>query len=456
MDARNTTEGFGQLMARESLASLVFGTVIAALFCVNAQSAFAQAAAPPQADPQLDAILKEWHEKSKAVVRLEGDHVRIEYDFVFEVARRSSGRFYYESPDKGRIDFTPDQVRAGQKFDKLNPANNKMVKLTVKADDPERWVCDGQQVLAIDDKAMIAEQFPIPQQAQGQNIMNGPLPFLFGMEPKVAKNRYQLRVMMENKEVIDLLVVPNWQQDAQNYKWARVRIERATMLPMAVQLLNPAGTGETVYTFPRIAKNPEKGLLQKLLPWKDKDPFKPDLRKYDVQIAEVPPERIAEKEPAAGPKQRIPVPSVIGFDFKEAKDILQRSGYTVKMLRGEPAARNELTYRVQKQVPAPKTVVNSGSVVSLTLYMPAIKQTGGEAPVARPVTTPKVIGANWKDAEKVLTTAGLKVKFRQGRVATSAGDVFKVYDQIPVAGTKLKEDDTVILTLFIRKDIAAK
>lgn len=452
-------------MARESLASLVFGTVIAALFCVNAQPVFSQAAAAPEAaapaDPRLDAILREWHQKSKQVQRLEGEHVRIEYDFVFFVARRSSGQFYYESPDKGRIDFIPEPVRAVKPFPKVNPANNKTEMLKVVLADPARWVCDGEQVLKIDDKTMIAEQFPIPPEGQGQNIMNGPLPFLFGMDPKVAKDRYQLRVMMENKDVIDLLVVPNWKQDAQNYKWARVRIERATMLPMAVQLLNPAGTGETVYTFPRIAKNPEKGLLQKLLPWKDKDPFKPDLSKYDVQLEEIPPERVAEKQPATVPNARQVVPSVIGFNFKEAKDILQRSGYTVKMLRGEPAKRDALVYRVQKQTPEPKTAARTGDTVSLTLYMPTIEQTGAETPrsqtpVARPVSSPKVIGANWKDAEKTLTDAGLQVKFRQGRVAASAGDVFRVYDQIPAAGTKLKKDDTVILTLYIRKDMATK
>ncbi|NQV23072.1 MAG: PASTA domain-containing protein [Rhodopirellula sp.] len=463
-------------MARESLARLVFATAITALFCLNAEPTSAQVAPQqPAVDPQaqqLDQILKDWHAKSLQVQRLEGDHVRIEYDFVFQVARRSSGRFYYEAPDKGRIDFIPDPVGAKKPFPKLNPATNKQVQLTVTLDKQERWICDGRQVLSIDDESMIVEQFPIPPQAQGQNIMNGPLPFLFGMEPKMAKQRYQLRVMMENADVIDLLVQPNWKQDAENYKWARVRIERKTMLPMAVQLLNPAGTGETVYTFPRIAKNPEKGLLQKLLPWKEKDPFKPDLSKYDIQAAEVAPEEVAERQPATVPNGRQLLPSVIGFDFKQAESLLQKSGYTVKLIRGEPAARNELTYRVQKQDPAPKTAVENGSVVALTLYMPAVQQTGGESPaaapkstttsaveaspVARPVTTPKVIGAHWKDAQKTLTTAGLIIKFRQGRVAASSADIFKVYDQQPAAGTAVKAGDTVTLTLFISPELATK
>ncbi|MFT4559576.1 MAG: beta-lactam-binding protein with PASTA domain, partial [Planctomycetaceae bacterium] len=110
--------------------------------------------------------------------------------------------------------------------------------------------------------------------------------------------------------------------------------------------------------------------------------------------------------------------------------------------------------RVQKQTPAPKTAVQNGSVVALTLYMPAIQQTSGD--VARPVVLPKVLGAHWKDAEKTLKAAGVVLKFRQGRVATNPGGVFKVYDQKPVAGTTVKEGDTVTLTVFITQELAQK
>ena len=438
-------------MARESLASLVFGTAITVLLVVNvspasAQEDAAQQAAEQQAAQQLDQILQDWFQKSKDVDRLEGEHVRIIYDFVFGVASR----------DKGRIDLVPDPQGAGEEFDKINPNNNQKVKLTARPDDPERWICDGEQVLVIDEAQKVAQQFPLPPAARGNNIMDGPLPFLFGMPPEKAKQRYTMKVLQVTATDIDLVAYPRWKQDSANYKWARIRIERATMLPMAVQMLDPAGTRETVYTFPRIEKNPKKGLLPNFFPWKEKDPFKPDLSKYDIQAAEVAPEEVAERQPATVPSNRQLVPSVIGFEYKQAEDILQKSGYTVKMLKGEPAKRNELVYRVQKQTPEPKTAVENGSVVALTLYMPTIEQTGGEAPVARPLETPKVLGTHWKDAEKVLRAAGLEVKFRQGRVAANAGDIFKVYDQTPAAGTALNAGDAVTLTLFIGPDTNKK
>ena len=456
-------------MVRESLTRLVFGTAITALLFVNALPVLAQQPAAPNAQAQqLDKVLNDWFVKSKGVQRLEGEHVRIIYDYVFGVATRAEGRFYYEAPDKGRIDLVPDKTGAGQKFAKVNPNNNQKVQLTAKPDTPERWICDGKQVLVIDEVQKVAQQFPLPANARGANIMDGPLPFLFGMPPDKAKQRYTMKLLQMTAKEIDILVYPKWKQDSANYKWARIRIERATMLPMAVQMLDPAGSRETVYTFPKIVKNPKKGILPSFFPWQEKDVFKPDLSKYDIQAAEVIPDELAEKKPATVPNGRQLVPSVIGFDFKQAQAILQKSGYTVKMLRGEPAKRNELIYRVQKQTPAPKTAVQNGSVVALTLFMPAIQQTGAESSatspsstsqnstVGRPVAVPSVLGQHWKDAEKVLKAAGVTIKFRQGRVATNAADTFKVYDQKPAAGSQVKEGDTVILTLLVSPEIAEK
>lgn len=458
-------------MVRESLARLVFGTAITALLFINALSARAEGGSE-QPDPQvaqqaaqLNQVLVEWHKKSLEIKRLEGEHVRIIYDYVFGVATRAQGKFYYEAPDKGRIDLVPDPKAKGTKFQKVNPNTNKKVVLTAQPDQPERWICDGKQVLVIDEVQKVAQQYPIPAAARGANIMDGPLPFLFGMPPAKAKQRYTMKLLQANSKNIDLIVYPKWKQDSANYKWARIRIERATMLPMAVQMLDPAGSRETVYTFPKVVKNPKKGILPGFFPWKEKDVFKPDLSKYDIQAAQVAPEELAEKKPVIVPGNRQLVPSVIGFDFKQAEAILKKSGYTVKMLRGETATRNDLTYRVQKQVPAPKTAVQNGSVVALTLYMPAIQQASGEgtkaapavaSPVSRPVVLPKVLGAHWKDAERTLKAAGLVIKFRQGRVASNSSDVFKVYDQKPIAGTKLQTGDAVILTLFISKEIAEK
>jgi hypothetical protein len=94
---------------------------------------------------------------------------------------------------------------------------------------------------------------------------------------------------------------------------------------------------------------------------------------------------------------------------------------------------------------------------AIGLPVPTIAQTGGAnpepTPTARPVSNPRVLSKHWNEAEKVLTAAGLRVKLRRGKVAATAEDIFKVYDQLPAAGTTMKVGDAVILTLFVSDTI---
>jgi len=456
-----------QVFALFALAGLLSPCVSSA---IAQQAAPAQNAVPqqPAIDPRLMQVLREWHASSDQVKKLEGEHMRFTFDYVFNTERRAEGRFYYERPDRGRIDLQPTRVAADLINEKKNPLTNQPVKLSVQADRPERWICDGAQILVIDDEQKTIQQYPIPPEDRGANIMDGPLPFLFGLPPEKALARYDLRLYALTEKEVDLVVIPKTAMDAANYKWARVRIERATMLPMAVQMVDPAGTKETVYTFPRIEKNPAPNRLIGLLPFfKDKDPFKPELKGYDLHAATEAPEDhpVARNQkpvpgpaPAPGnnpaqPAAPIPgrgaVPSVVGFEFKAAQTLLERAGYQVKFLQGEAAVTDQLKYRVQAQKPAPLAALAPGETVWVTLYGPPIQQTGAVVEKAGG-RVPDVTGRHWKDAEKVIAAAGYEVKLRQGTVATRADDIFKVVEQSPAAGTPLAPGQPIVLTLLTR------
>jgi TIGR03009 family protein len=423
----------------------------------TAPPAQANLEAEQQQTKLLDQVLTAWFASSKDIRKLEGEHRRFVFDFVFNVEKQAAGRFYYEGPDKGRIDLTPVPVKAGQQNEKVNPANGQKVLLKVQPDTAERWVCDGQQILVIDDVQKAVQQFNIPQSHQGVNIMDGPLPFLFGMPPDKAKARYDMQILSTQGGAIDILARPKQAQDAANYKWARIRIEQKTMLPMAVQMLDPAGTRETVYTFPRIAKNPDDGLFSRLKWWKDKDPFKPDLKGYDIQAAMDAP--LAQK--ADQPAGDIAVPSVIGFEYQQAQKLLERAGFTVKFRKGEPAVAQKLVHHVQSQIPNAKETAADGSTIWLTLYMPMVAQTGGQTNEqktgdvqasgdAESIKLPKVTGLFWKDAEKILRNAGCEPEFLQGKAAGQTTDVFVAYEQSPPAGTIVKPGQKVTLKLFVK------
>lgn len=411
----------------------------------------------------LQTVLQEWYESSRKIEKLHGEHCRFIYNYTFGVEERAVGKFYYEAPSRGRIDLAPKPgIQKDTFFTKKHPETGEAIKFEVKPETEERWICDGTQILVIDDPQKTVQQFPIPKAAQGINIMDGPLPFLFGMPPEKAVARFKLRLESMTARHFDLLAVPRWQQDVANYKWARIRIERKTMLPMAVQMLDTARTRETVYTFPKVEKNPKPSLLargalfQKI--FGSSDPFRPNLKGYDIQAAT----QVAAKPGAASPPgnpvlQGNLVPSVIGLDYKQAEQILKARGYTVKFFKGEPAINADLKFKVANQNPRPREPGENGQLVKVTLYTEPIQQTGATAPKlpGKPAAPkgngiPNVVGLPWTEAEKVLKARGLTVKFRRGRAAIRKGDVFRVYDQSPKEATAVAKGETIYLTLFTK------
>ncbi|MGH7130224.1 MAG: hypothetical protein ACREIV_16765, partial [Planctomycetaceae bacterium] len=172
------------------------------------------AAGQPQDEPlppRLEQILVEWSKKSAGIRKLQGRHRRWVYDNVFNVEKRAEGKFYYEAPDKGRIDLETVEIKQNetQHYDEKSGRT-----YTVQGDRPERWICNGAEIWQVNDTEKTVEIITIPEQARGQNIMDGPLPFLFGMPPEKAKQRYWLTLLGENQAEIWLKIKPKWKQDA--------------------------------------------------------------------------------------------------------------------------------------------------------------------------------------------------------------------------------------------------
>ncbi|HCS50377.1 hypothetical protein [Rubinisphaera sp.] len=237
-------------------------------------------------NPELDHILNNWEKAGDFTKKLEGKHKRYIYDHVFMVEKWSEGEFYYESPDKGRIDLeAPSNFTEGQK----RARNGK--EYAIQKDKPERWICDGKQVFAIDEDRKEYQRLPIPVDSQGENIVDGPLPFLFGISKEKVIARYNVTLHTaetggrHNLEagVIHLKVKPLWQQDAANWQQAEVMLDARSYLPTAIRLIHPGGnveTGgnnETVYVFENVTRNADQGIVGVL--WKG-DPFDPRLRGY--------------------------------------------------------------------------------------------------------------------------------------------------------------------------------
>jgi len=198
----------------------------------------------PPLDPQIEGILQQWEVSSGKIRTLSGEFWKFTYDKVFGVEKHAHGEFEYEAPDKGTYSVVGKISRS-----KKPQAREDGEPYKVEADITERWVCTGKEIYQINDREQTYERVSIPPEAQGENIMNGPLPFLFGMKAEEAARRYQFKLKHINDDIIWLEAIPLREVDRANFKVAQVILSRKNFLPTAVELTDPTGNKRTVHSF---------------------------------------------------------------------------------------------------------------------------------------------------------------------------------------------------------------
>jgi TIGR03009 family protein len=381
--------------------------------------------------PALEKLLLTWSQKSAMVEKLQGTHHRFVYDTVFNTEKRAEGVFYYEAPGKGRIDLKPKEIEKGDKSARLDPMGQPFKLI---ADRAERWICDGTQIWQVNDETKQVDAFPIPKENQGQNIMDGPMPFLFGMPPEKAKMRYSLKLLKEDQKEAVIEVRPRLQVDAANWQKATVRLDKTLYLPWAVQLIDPTGKTETVYTFGQFKINEEKSKLLMAFFGPDPDPFRPKLNGYNF-LVHTPPANGAGAPPNV-------LPSVAGLGHEEASKLLKQLGCEVQLFRGQKKApEGKLTFKVYNQEPPAKTPLQPGLKVKLTVY--------DVGPV------PNTLGLHWKAAGQKLEEAGYKVRYEPGTATTDEKQLYMVYQQSPSAGDQVDYGSEITLTVYNKPQTAA-
>lgn len=356
---------------------------------------------PPELQRELDNLLEQWSKASSRIERLQGKHVRIVYDTVFETERQGEGEFAYQKSDKGQINLIPvpvtDKLKKMREQEVAASRSEKrasQVRTKVKSgepyelvvDRPEQWSCDGQRVFSLDLEKKEATVMQLPVDMQGRNIMDSPLPFLFGMPPETARRRFSMGFRSNkfdpNSGKAYLTVYPRLPQDANNWSRADLILDLKMLLPVAVQLIDPAGTKITVYKFTnfQVNKNEFFGIITGSNP-----NFTPDLKGFNVQtIGTENPVPLADGNPPAVLKPENPgmpaggLVNVTGFVHSEAVLQLQRQGLKrdkqdkqanqILLESGPPATRKEDVYTVKSQDPPPGTPLKPGMKVRLTIW----------------------------------------------------------------------------------------
>lgn len=206
------------------------------------------AAVPAPVDPRLEALLQAWERQSAQIKTLQGKHERRRYNTVFATESVSEGVYFFEAPDKGRIDI---KGIVPNKNDVATMKDASGKPFSLEADRSEKWICTGREVLMVDDEQKQFQVFPLPPEMQGINIIDSPLPFLFGMKAAEAKARFDLRLVREDtdKHKALLVALPKQAKDAQNFREAQIYLDTKLFVPALVRLFDPAGTVVTRYDF---------------------------------------------------------------------------------------------------------------------------------------------------------------------------------------------------------------
>ncbi|MEQ8847095.1 TIGR03009 domain-containing protein [Botrimarina sp.] len=222
----------------------------------TAAAASGQAPATPQGfqlnevqQAYLDQVLSQWEARSSEIATFQCEFTRWVYDPVFgpkptesgePIAKQvESGEVSYQRPDRGS--FQISKIQAWDAAEQRHVENSNLVG--------EHWVCDGQSIYQYNYREKQLEVQPIPPEQQGQNITDGPLPFLFGAKADQLKARYWMRVDPRAPAgAVWLHAAPKRQQDAANYRLVEIMLDTERMLPRAMRVTAPDGS-RTTYQF---------------------------------------------------------------------------------------------------------------------------------------------------------------------------------------------------------------
>jgi hypothetical protein len=212
---------------------------------------------------EIIALLPQWEEESSQIKRLDGKFILTKYDQVFQTETKANGEFWYEAPDKGRMDFKPYDISKCPKDPKRGCAVNPKkvgpngLAYEVKAHADEQWICTGEKILQIQVEEELFRAVAIQAQYRGESIKNSPLPFLFGLSEEEARQRYLLSLgTFHNQKVAGcevpvyhIVALPLRAEDASEWSRAEVLLRSDNFLPFSIRTLDPPGTVTNVYTF---------------------------------------------------------------------------------------------------------------------------------------------------------------------------------------------------------------
>ncbi len=218
-------------------------------------------------DPALkkhtDQVLSFWEHHSSKIDRYQCDFQRWEYDRQnfdqVQPLTYAKGKIKYAKPDKGLFEVT-------ELTQNVKQANGAIKPIEQQDSEFEKWICDGKTTFEFNHRNKQLIERALPPGMQGAQIVDGPLPFLFGAKKAQIEERYWVRINPAKKDVFWLEAVPKRREDAANFQQVDIVIpDDEDFLPKAIILHHRGGT-QTTFEFQNRETNWSQA-LQALAIW---------------------------------------------------------------------------------------------------------------------------------------------------------------------------------------------
>jgi len=203
----------------------------------------------------LDNVLEKWELESAKTRTFSCPFTRFTYNSWSPVPTihfsEEQGKVSYQKPDKGSFKIESTKQWKSNPTAPGQPAPHPPQGKHVDAPEVigDHWVSDGKHAYEYRTAAKQLSVTPIPPEMQGEKIVNGPFPFLFGAKADDLKRRYWMRIHPNpDEKVIHLVALPKMQRDRVNYKAVELMLDRRTLLPSAMQVHENSGA-RVVYRF---------------------------------------------------------------------------------------------------------------------------------------------------------------------------------------------------------------
>ena len=252
---------------------------------------------------QLTQVLTAWETQSKATKTLDCKFARWHFDqFAAPAgihANRADGVIKYGAPDRGLFRVDSLVFYSGMEAEK--PQYKAQT-----GQFGEYWVCNGKQLIEFDRGKQECRIQTLPPHMQGQQIINGPLPFVFNLDAQEIQTRYWVRLRTTPADAKGIVLVeahPKRQEDRAQYKFVQVALDQQTMLPRALVMYAPNFDERTSikydhYEFQDLGRNKIGAGLQKFM-----GNFIPQKPPADWKIIQ---ETFTAPSPGQGPTQGRP------------------------------------------------------------------------------------------------------------------------------------------------------